>query len=185
VFVHVTTVPEIRHSPRVHLTIAAAVPKNDRVEWMIQKLSELGVHNFVPLATARSVVIPAGKNKLQRWARIAVEAAKQSRRPGVMNIAPVTRPRELITSLQVAGHLPDPLWFLSLHAGARSIVQVLQEEKLPLRLTLMVGPEGGWTADEIGIFEETGAKAVALTSTVLRIETAAIAAAAVVACWQG
>jgi 16S rRNA (uracil1498-N3)-methyltransferase len=184
VFVRINTVQESRHSAAVRLTVAAAVPKGDRVDWMIQKLSELGVYRFIPLVTARSVVVPAGKNKAERWARLAVEAAKQSRRPGVMKIASLARPEELITSLQVSGQLPDPLWYLSLHVGARSIVQLLRDEALPTQLTLMVGPEGGWTEEEMGIFEETGVQAVALTSTVLRIETAAIAAAAVVACWQ-
>jgi 16S rRNA (uracil1498-N3)-methyltransferase len=184
VFVHVDTVPEIRQSSAVLLTVAAAVPKGDRADWMIQKLSELGVHRFVPLITTRSVVIPEGKNKTARWSRLAIEASKQSRRTGVMTISGLTRPQELIRSLQVSNRLPDPLWYLSLHDGARSIVQVLREEETPARLTVMVGPEGGWTAEEIGIFDETGAQAIALTPTVLRIETAAIAAASIVACWQ-
>ncbi len=74
----------------VSLTVAAAVPKGDRADWMVEKLSELGVARFVPLAAARSVVLPGGRNKVERWERLAVESAKQCRRAGVMAIDPVT-----------------------------------------------------------------------------------------------
>ncbi len=68
------------------LTIAAAIPKGERADWMIEKLSELGVDTFIPLAAARSVVVPEGRNKHERWARIARESAEQSRRIGTMRI---------------------------------------------------------------------------------------------------
>ena len=70
-------------------TILSAVPKGNRADWMVEKLSELGTHSFVPLATARSVVVPEGKNKAQRWQRLADESAKQSKRRGVMQIGEV------------------------------------------------------------------------------------------------
>jgi len=74
----------------VSITIASAVPKGDRADWMIEKISELGVARFIPLITARSVVLPVGKNKRERWQRIAKESAKQSRRAGVMLIDELT-----------------------------------------------------------------------------------------------
>lgn len=184
VVVRVKEVPERREPSGKRFCVAAAIPKGDRIDWMIQKLSELGVYSFTPLVAARSVVIPAGKNKMERWGRLAVEAAKQSRRPGVMKIAALAKPKDLIASIQVSGRLPDPLWYLSLGAGARSIVEALKERKMPDQLTLMVGPEGGWTGEEMGMFDEIGAEAISLTATVLRVETAAVAAAAVVACWN-
>src|SRR5205823_5762281 len=72
--------------PSLEIVVASAVPKGERADWMIEKLSELGVSKFTPLATARSVVHPRGTGKMQRWRRIAVESAKQSRRAGVMRI---------------------------------------------------------------------------------------------------
>src|SRR5207249_4229873 len=69
----------------IDLIIASAVPKGERADWMIEKLSELGVTRFIPLLAERSVVEP-GKNKLERWRRIAMESAKQSRRSGIMQI---------------------------------------------------------------------------------------------------
>ncbi|HMB95908.1 MAG TPA: RsmE family RNA methyltransferase, partial [Tepidisphaeraceae bacterium] len=72
------------------IVIASALPKGERADWMIEKLSELGVHRFIPLATARSIVLPKGRNKQERWQRIATESAKQSRRAGVMQINELT-----------------------------------------------------------------------------------------------
>ena len=73
----------------VELIVATAVPKADRADWLVEKLSELGTAKWIPLKTARSVVHPAGEAKFDRWRRIAVEAAKQSRRVGVMEIGPL------------------------------------------------------------------------------------------------
>src|SRR5439155_11117754 len=73
---HVRVVVQALHEAAVTpaLTVAAAVPKGERADWMVEKLSELGVDRFIPLVTARSVVLPAGKNKTSRWTRIAVES---------------------------------------------------------------------------------------------------------------
>src|SRR5688572_25678149 len=91
-------VHEIHDRPRsaIHLTIASAVPKAARADWMIEKLSELDVARFIPLITDRSIVHPEGQSKLQRWQRLAAESAKQSRRPGVMQISPLTRLTDLL-----------------------------------------------------------------------------------------
>jgi 16S rRNA (uracil1498-N3)-methyltransferase len=160
----------------VALTIASAVPKGDRADWMVEKLSELGVARFIPLAAARSVVLPEGRNKRERWTRIATEAAKQSRRRGVMRIDELTR---LIDALRGAPSAPAGIWHLSTTAPATPILDLVGRSQLR-ELTAFIGPEGGWTADEIELFEAADAVAVRMTSTILRIETAAIAVAAVV-----
>jgi 16S rRNA (uracil1498-N3)-methyltransferase len=159
----------------LNLTIAAAVPKGDRADWMVEKLGELGVQNFIPLATARSVVLPAGKNKTQRWARLAIESAKQSRRVGVMRIAELTPLDQAIRST-AAG------WYLSTRADALPISRQLKQPIPTPALTLFIGPEGGWTNEEITAFDAARFTDVGLTRTILRVETAAIAAAAMIAC---
>jgi len=136
---------------------------------MIEKLSELGVAAFIPLATARSVVHPQGQGKRQRWERIATESAKQCRRAGVMRIEPLTDLVEAIKSVARS-------WYLST-GEAKPISQMLQT--VTGSLSVFVGPEGGWTGQEIEAFESQGLAAVALTSTILRVETAAISVAAV------
>lgn len=153
--------------------VAAAVPKAARPDWMVEKLSELGADAFIPLAAARSVALPEGEGKRDRWQRLAAESAKQSRRRGVMRIEPLTSVADAISNVETG-------WYLSTSAGATPIGSLVSAP-LSGRLTLFIGPEGGWTDDEIARFEEAGLTGVALTATILRVETAAVAAAAVVA----
>ena len=164
---------------RAQWTIAAAIPKGERADWMVEKLSELGTAKFIPLAAERSVVLPEGKNKPQRWTRIATESAKQSRRQGVMEIAPLTSVADVIALLRPP-HEPIDAWYLSTASGALPINKALQQRKHD-SLLLVIGPEGGWTNSEMDLFQAAGMLDVSLTHTILRIETAAVAAAAVVA----
>lgn len=163
----------------IPLVIASAVPRSNRADWMIEKLSELGVTRYIPLSASRSVVVPEGHNKLERWRRIAIEAAKQSRRTGTMTIDPVM---SLPAALELTVPLGDAA-YLSTGSDTQPIYHFLaaQEELRPL--TLFIGPEGGWTPVEMEAFGQAGLTAVGLTTTILRIETAALAAAAVIGCW--
>lgn len=158
----------------VALTVAAALPKGPRADWMIEKLSELGTDRFIPLQTDRSVVIPKGSGKQQRWMRLAEESAKQCGRNRVMCIDPLVELPQLVQTLAAKA---SPAWYLSIAPEARSILQMVAET--PAFLTLLIGPEGGWTPSEIEGFMATGVPAVRLTPTTLRVETAAIAAAAI------
>jgi 16S rRNA (uracil1498-N3)-methyltransferase len=153
----------------VTITVAAAVPKGERADWMVEKLSELGVARFIPLAAERSVVVPEGTHKLERWARIATESAKQSRRRGVMCVDPVSKLAEVISPKAVC---------LSTEVEAPPLHKLL--DKLET-VTLLIGPEGGWTPGEIEQMKSAGVHFARLTNSILRTETAAIAAAAVCA----
>ena len=166
-------------SAKPPIVIASALPKGDRADWMVEKLSELGVDRFIPLAAARSVVLPGGRNKSDRWKRIATEAAKQSRRAGVMRIDELT-PVERLISLDPAS---TAAFVLSTSADAQPLVSsvhaaVGDDER---ELLLLIGPEGGWTDAELARFGEARLTPVKLTATILRVETAAVAAAAIVA----
>lgn len=166
-------------APPMRLTIASAIPKGERADWMIEKLSELGVARFVPLKTARAVVTAEGSNKRDRWARLASESAKQSRRAGVMQIDPPTMLADAL------GATPrGSAWCLATEDGA-PVASLLADTHRSKDLTLFVGPEGGWTDDELRSFADAGAPRVGLTNTVLRVETAAIAAAAIVLASRG
>ena len=157
------------------LTIASAIPKGPRADWMIEKLSELGVDAFIPLATQHSVVLPEGPSKHARWERLATESARQSGRAGVMRIGPLTA---LSKVLDGAG---GEKAYLSLEEDAKAIAE-LAAKKTTGELMLFIGPEGGWSAEELAMFREGNIAAYRLTNTVLRVETAAIAAAAVIRC---
>lgn len=159
-----------------HLTVASAVPKGERADWMVEKLSELGVDVFVPLRTHRGVVLPEGRNKRDRWLRLATESAKQSRRRGVMRIAE-------LTGLEDAVQADGAGWCLSTSRETRPIASLLTAA-LPDSLSLYIGPEGGWSDDELRLFERRAVVGVSLTASILRIETAAVVAAAMVRCFR-
>jgi len=180
---------------RTELIVASAIPKGERADWMIEKLSELGVTRFIPLIAARSVVVPSGKNKLDRWRRIATESAKQSKRAGVMAI---DDPREmgnalagsvgwaLPTSSHEGGQCPPytnrqaALFYLSTEPSAPSIFSATTRDVFR-EIVLFIGPEGGWTEEEITLFARHNLTPARLTATILRVETAAVAAAAIAA----
>lgn len=156
----------------VRLTIAAAPPKGPRADWMIEKLSELDVVRFIPLQSSRTIVHPES-GKLARWERLASESAKQCRRQDVMEIAAPLSVDELCSSAT------GEKWCLSTGGPAEPVRVCL--DKLPAGEVLAaIGPEGGWTEAELNAYRESAFHFVALTSTILRIETAAIAIAALV-----
>ncbi|MGH7214156.1 MAG: RsmE family RNA methyltransferase [Tepidisphaeraceae bacterium] len=191
----VVRVNEIQDAPNVpRWVVASAVPKGERADWLVEKISELGASAFTPLITARSVVLPEGRGKRDRWLRLATESAKQSRRSGVMKIHELTPLGKAIESALEAWpvnlpprareqrrpiHPPAVGWYLSTEENARPIHEVVFDPMTFSSLTLFVGPEGGWTPTETKAFDEAGFTPVALTDTVLRIETACVAAATI------
>ena len=171
----IVDIGEIRpaSSPSFQWTIASAIPKGPRADWMIEKLSELGTTAFVPLLTSRSIVVPAGIAKVERWRRISSEAARQSNRIMPMSIDPPTPLTQLVQTLQV------PAWYFSPQATVNpaDATQSLTANSI----ALLIGPEGGWTDDEHAMLDKAGLTPVALGETILRVETAAVAAAAIAA----
>ncbi len=148
------------------LTLATAVPKGDRFDWLVEKATELGVARLVPLVTERSVVDPRSA-KLDRLRRAIVEASKQCRRDLLMNLEPPNSWASLVGSAQESIRLialPSSLGIASsgLRPGGQSVV-------------LAIGPEGGFTDDEAGLAIVAGWRGVGLGRTILRIETAALA----------
>ena len=168
----------------VSWSIASAVPKAERADWLVEKLSELGAARWIPLAAERSVALPSGTGKRQRWERIATESAKQSRRAGVMTINQLTPLAEAIAAVgnQSPGYISGASigWVLSTGQDGQPISTLITQSP-PAELTLFIGPEGGWTESELRQFSAAGIVAVRLGSTILRVETAAVAAAAIVA----
>jgi 16S rRNA (uracil1498-N3)-methyltransferase len=159
---------------RFALTIASAIPKGSRADWMVEKLSELGVHRFIPLATDRSVVVPGGAGKISRWNRLTTEAARQSGRAGVMEIGEVTALAEVLNIAK------GGIAYLSLEEYAKPARELAAG--ILGNMTVLVGPEGGWSEGELARFRAAKIPAYRLTGTVLRLETAAIAVAAIIEC---
>ena len=164
----------------VRLVLLASLVKFDRMDWMIEKATELGVEAIVPVCAQRSekgLGAAAGK-RLERWRKIALQASQQSRR--------VRRPEIGATcGFEAALRRPcDYGYFLEETPGARPLVACLPAEQLPSdRVAVLVGPEGGWTDAERERLKSSRFTAVSLGGTLLRAETAAVAALSLVSHW--
>ncbi len=150
--------------PRIHLAVAP--PKGDRFKWLIEKATELGVDQITPLITTRTVVEP-GAGKLDKLQAAVVAACKQSGRNRVMQVQenlPFGKLIEIAGTERIVlvgdpgGRLFDPVM---IPEGTREVV-------------LLIGPEGGWTDEELSRAELAGAVRVRIADGVLRAETAAI-----------
>jgi 16S rRNA (uracil1498-N3)-methyltransferase len=146
------------------LEIAVPLPKGDRAQFLIEKLTELGVTAFTPLQTARSVVHPR-ETKLDKLERYVIEASKQCGRNVLMKIGPLTMwanfvRREGLSERKIVAHPGEPA--------------NLSERTLLADAVAAVGPEGGFTEDEVELARAAGWTAVGLGPRILRMETAAM-----------
>lgn len=165
----------------VRLTLLASLVKFERFEWAIEKATELGVERIIPVAAARSekgLEQAAGK-RLDRWRRIALESSQQSRRAA---LPAIEAPLRFQNALDVGGRAR---YLLDEEATAPPILASLPEPRTPEdAVCLLVGPECGWTGDERVAAVAAGWAAVSLGPQILRAETAATAALAVLsAAW--
>jgi 16S rRNA (uracil1498-N3)-methyltransferase len=162
--------------PPIKITLYQALPKADKLDWILQKATELGANRIVPLSAAHSVVqISQEKQpaKLERWQKIVIEAAEQCERG---------RPPEITTPMSPASVrlAPGELGLvLSERSQGQSLLAALPVRP-PSGLALFVGPEGGWTPSELAGFEANGSLSVTLGPRIRRTETAAVAGLALI-----
>jgi 16S rRNA (uracil1498-N3)-methyltransferase len=168
---------EVAAAAAAKITLALAVFKFDRMEWAIEKCTELGVAHIVPVIAQRTGLhlAAAATKRTERWRRIARQAAEQSRRALPPEIA---APIELPETLALPGDVRIVLAESEEQAVLRDVLESLPQEA---GIVLAVGPEGGWTTDELQGFHQAGWTSASLGRTVLRAETAAIAATAIAA----
>jgi 16S rRNA (uracil1498-N3)-methyltransferase len=168
VVLSILSVEEVERELPIPIWVASALPKADRTDFLIEKLTELGVTRFIPLLTARSVVIPR-EGVVERFERAVIEASKQCGRNRLMAIDPPQRWDHFVarSDLPVCKVLLHPSPSLPLLASVSAAGGVLA-----------IGPEGGFTAEEITAARENGWQLMNLGPRTLRIETAALAAVA-------
>ena len=157
----------------LQLTLAQALIKSDKFDWVVQKCTELGVTRIVPLLTERSEIRRAeerAERMRQRWARIALESLKQCRRRRLVEIAEPLRFDEFCRN-QAEDHM-----LIFSEYGGRSLREIGASLTAVSRLNLCVGPEGGWSREELQLADQYRAIPVHLGSRILRTETAAVAA---------
>jgi 16S rRNA (uracil1498-N3)-methyltransferase len=160
------------------ITLLLAIFKFDRMEWAIEKATELGTAAIVPVIARRTDphLAKAATRRVERWRRIAHEAAQQSRR---MSAPEIPAPQALKSALAVSSELKILLSESEHGLTLKQAIDGNWKLEFGKSITLGIGPEGGWTADELSAFNAGGWTSAALGNTILRAETAAIAALAI------
>jgi 16S rRNA (uracil1498-N3)-methyltransferase len=171
---------ELTAASAANLTLLLAIFKFDRLEWAIEKCTELGVKTIVPVIAGRTDahLVSASGKRVERWRRLALQASEQSRR---------SSPSEISVPIKLEAALGMP-------AKLRVVLSETEQE-IRLRdvlgdaentdVAFAIGPEGGWTEDELRLFQTGGWISASLGPTILRAETAAIVATALAISEQG
>ena len=164
----------LKSLPRI--TLALAIFKFDRMEWAIEKCTEIGVARIVPVVARRSDahLVAAAAKRHERWQRLVRQAAEQSRRSAPPEIGGPVKFKDLAEVVPMGARV-----VLAESIAASDEVRVGEILKSrPSEVALAVGPEGGWADEELGWFLEAGWIAASLGRTILRAETAAIVSTA-------
>lgn len=176
----VTTDQEEFREPR--LVLACAVVKGKRFEWALEKSVELGAHEFLPLETDLGVIDPR-PGKQERWRSLMTAALKQSGRSWLPVLSDPVPVKDVLS-----GCSAGPVYFgaapedgAAVDGGVPFWTGILEEDRgdAPTKLTVLVGPEGGWSPAELTQFSQAGARPFSMGPHVLRTETAALAGLAV------
>jgi 16S rRNA (uracil1498-N3)-methyltransferase len=163
---------EVESAALPQITVYLSIFKFDRMEWALEKLTELGVSRVVPMIAQRTEehLAKAAAKRVERWRKIARESSQQARRIAPPEIADPVALKKAIEKEQ----------------GSRIVLSESEEQVLKIALnhctvplSLAFGPEGGWSDTELELFNASGWKPASLGHTILRAETAAIAAVAV------
>jgi 16S rRNA (uracil1498-N3)-methyltransferase len=165
---------EVLSAARPQITVAMSILKFDRMEWAIEKCTELGAARIVPLVTRRTEthLAAAARKRVERWRRIARQAAEQSRQVAPPEISDPVKLEDV----------------LAISSGKRIVLSEVEKEftlktvlqASPGDVALAFGPEGGWAESELTLFREAGWEPASLGTRILRAETAAVAAMAIV-----
>jgi 16S rRNA (uracil1498-N3)-methyltransferase len=167
-------VSEARRERRYPLvTLGQGLPKSEKMDWIVQKATELGVSSIVPLVTERTIVkIRDEEKRVSRWQKIAREAAMQSNRVDIPEISKIRTFHDFIMTLD-----PGPMTLLLFpwEEATMPIKDVLREKSGVKNIIVLIGPEGGFSAKEAEAAGGKGFHLVSLGPNILRTETAAVA----------
>ncbi len=179
----ITETIESEAESNINLKIFQGIPKSDKMELIIQKSTELGVKEFIPVDMERCVSKITGKDeakKIDRWQKIAEVAAKQSGRdmiPKLNNVMTVKQVCSLVSELDM---LIVPYERAEGYSFKDAVEELKKENKDSMSIGIVIGPEGGFEPSEIDLLKESGAKIVTLGKRILRTETVALAMSCVI-----
>jgi 16S rRNA (uracil1498-N3)-methyltransferase len=167
---------EIPAPVTVQVTLALSIFKFDRMEWAIEKAAELGAGRIVPVIARRTEphLAAAAAKRIDRWRRIALQAAEQSRR---VSPPEISSPLKLKDAAALQGSMRVVLSETETETMLKDVLQSCAHDG---DVVLAFGPEGGWTDEELKLFQEAGWISASLGSNILRAETAAIAGLAII-----
>ncbi len=160
-----------KSSQRLQITIAQGVPKGRKMDFVVEKVTELGVAAIVPFYSERSVVVESGQGKLDRWRRLAKTAAAQCGRDEIPEVAEPVEFPALLKTFTAYDCVLFP-WELAEAAPLRDILPALVADSR--RVLVVIGPEGGFAHSEAEAAERCGAHVIGLGTHILRTETAAL-----------
>lgn len=180
---------DVCREPSVFITILQGLPKGDKMDEVVRKNTEIGVSRFVPVVTERTVARPdpsGAARRVERWRRIAREASKQSGRQRVPEVLDIMGFQEALEQV-ASGNGPDAStsddrliimpWELE---RSRSIREVLRDRPGARNILVFVGPEGGFSREEVGRAVACGAITCGLGPRILRTETAGLVVASII-----
>lgn len=175
---------EVEAEESLPLILGLSIIRFERMEWAIEKLTELGVAAIIPLTTQRSEkhLVLAATKRCERWRKISRESAQQSRRSQVPEISDPMSVKDCIAESGNALR-----YLFSEQERSRSLWESLMTTDRDVtpstKIYAAIGPEGGWTSSELSSFAESGWQSVSLGKNILRSETAAIAVAGLIGAW--
>jgi 16S rRNA (uracil1498-N3)-methyltransferase len=162
--------------PALHLGIGLV--KGKKMDLIIQKITELGVAGLHPFRSRYCAAQGKTKDRLSRWQKIAIEACKQCNRPKPLDINPTQDIKELLS--KDAEEVHDlKLIFWENKEGQKSLREIFAPLKKIQSMMILIGPEGGFSADEVELAIDAGYEPVTMGSRILRVETAAITAVSI------
>jgi 16S rRNA (uracil1498-N3)-methyltransferase len=162
---------------RVTIDVAQGIPKGQKMDFVVEKLSELGVASLIPLASQRAVVRDPGDGKLERWRRLAKTAAQQSGRRSILTVDEPLDFDRMLARFAEYDVVLFPWEVVSGEAELREILPAMLDDAL--RVLVVIGPEGGFSHDEAERARGAGARVISLGRRILRTETAALVLVAI------
>ena len=160
----------------LEITVAQGLPKGQKMDFVVEKVTELGVAAIIPLYSERTIVSDAGKTKLDRWRRLAKTAAAQCGRDRIPEVAEPRKLENLLESFSAYDTVLFP-WELAEHGPLHDVLPRLLENSR--RVLVIIGPEGGFSHAEAEAAQRAGAQLISLGPRILRTETAALVTVAV------
>lgn len=167
---------ECENEPNVFVTLYQALPKGDKMDYIVQKCVELGVSRIVPMISARCVSRPDEKSlrkKRERWQKIALQAAMQSRRGIIPEVAECV---SFSQAAELTKQNEQTVFFYEM--GGKSVKNILTQT--PKTLGMFIGSEGGFEESEVDLVRQNGGEAATLGKRILRAETAPLAALSII-----